>query len=87
MGDVLIVFSSSTTANRLKKLAFKNQIKGVSIVQTPKAISKDGCTYSLRCSAGQVSELTALADEYGIRYNKIYREYLGMDGLKSYEPY
>lgn len=87
MGYVLMVFSSSTTASRLKRLAFRSQMRSVSMLQTPKAISENGCTYSIRCSAGELTDLKRLADEYGLRYLKIYRELTGASGTKSYELY
>lgn len=85
MGSVYLVFSSSTTAGRLKKLAGQEGIPGVGLVQTPKAISHNGCTYSIRCAPAQLSRLQGLAAENGIRYNKIYREIVGPRGMKTYE--
>ena len=87
MGNVLMVFSSSTTASRLKKLAFRNGINGLSIIQTPKVISKDGCTYSIKCDSEQLSFLKKLAEEYGIKYNNVFREFLDAKGNKMYDRY
>lgn len=87
MGYVLMLFSSSTTANRLKRLAFRSNLREVSMIQTPKLISQNGCTYSLRCPVSTISELRQLADEYGLKYSKVYRELVGPNGIKSYELY
>lgn len=87
MGYALMVFSSSTTASRLKRLAFRAQLRDVNLMQTPKIISKNGCTYSVRCKVSELAALKSMADEYGLRYLKIYREITGTNGTKSYELY
>ena len=87
MGYVLMVFSSSTTASRLKRLAFRAQLRDIGLIQTPKIISKNGCTYSIRCRVSELAALKNMADEYGLRYLKIYREITGAGGVKSYELY
>lgn len=87
MGYALIVFSSSTTASRLKRLAALKGIRGVNIIQTPKSISKNGCTYALRCPGSELFALKALAEEYGLGILTLYREILGTDGRKTYELY
>ena len=87
MGYALMVFSSSTTASRLKRLAFRSRLRGVDLIQTPKAISENGCTYSIRCPVRELAALRALADEYGLRYGKIFREMSDEFGRKGYEPY
>lgn len=87
MGYTLMVFSSSTTASRLKRLAEANGIRGLGIVQTPKNISKNGCTYALRTPIGEISALKTLAEEYGLGILTVYREIIGTDGRKSYELY
>lgn len=87
MGYALIVFSSSTTATRLKRLASRGGINSVSVIQTPKSVSQNGCSYSVRCPNSTLSLLKSLADEYGLNYTKIYRELVGASGIKSYELY
>ena len=87
MGYAIIVFSSSTAASRLKRLASRGGINSVSVIQTPKSVSENGCSYSVRCPNGMLSVLKSLADEYGLNYTKIYRELIGASGLKSYELY
>ncbi len=87
MGYAIIVFSSSTTASRLKRLATRGGINSVSVIQTPKSVSENGCSYSVRCPNSIISVLKSLADEYGLNYTKIYRELIGASGVKSYELY
>ncbi len=87
MGYFLFIFSSSTTAGRLKRLASKNGYGPVGLVQTPKRISENGCSYALKVSGAQMSALRGLAEEYGLKINGIYREIMGVDGSKSYEQY
>lgn len=85
MGYALMVFSSSTTASRLKRTALRNGIMDVGIVQTPKTISANGCTYSVRVKFSDLSALKHLAQEYGLQTAGVYRETMGIDGRKSYE--
>lgn len=85
MGYALIVFSSSTTASRLKRMAFRDGIKDVGMIQTPKIISVNGCTYSVRARVSDLEQLRQTAEEYGLKYIRIYREIIGTDGQKSYE--
>ncbi len=84
MQVALIAFSSSTMANRLKKLAANEGIYPVTMIQTPKIISQNGCTYSLKCDMNALHELLHLADHYGIKHGFVYREFVGVDGRKSY---
>ncbi|MBR5157172.1 MAG: DUF3343 domain-containing protein [Clostridia bacterium] len=87
MGYAIIVFSSSTAASRLKRLASKAGINSAGVVQTPKSVSKNGCSYALKCPTSVLSVLKSLADEYGLNYTNIYRELISPDGTKSYELY
>ena len=87
MGAFLLIFSSSTTAGRLKRIAAKSGYAPVNLVQTPRMISENGCSYALKVSGSHLSAVKALAEEYGLRINSIYRELVGTDGTKSYERY
>ncbi len=85
MSQALLTFSSSTTANRLKKLAGGEAIRGIALVQTPKALSQNGCAYSLRCPFDSLSSLLELAHRFGIRHGQVYRELVDQAGRKLYE--
>ncbi|MBR6729189.1 MAG: DUF3343 domain-containing protein [Clostridia bacterium] len=85
MGNAWIVFASSTSAGRLKKLAFKNGLQQVKLLQTPKEISQNGCTYALYCSGETLPALLALAQEYKIRYGHVYRESGGREGSRQFQ--
>ncbi len=85
MSQALLTFSSSTTANRLKKLAANEALRGISFVQTPKALSQSGCTYSLRVPMGSLPALLELAARFGIRHGQVYRELQDSSGRKLYE--
>ncbi len=84
METALIAFSSSTTANRLRKLAVSEGFSNVTIQQTPKSISHNGCTYSVKCSMHVLSALLNLADAYGIQHGNVYREVTDETGRKFY---
>lgn len=85
MEAALIAFSSSTSANRLKKLAEKEQLYKVTITQTPRSISQNGCTYSVKCPMSHVAALLKLAEEYHIKHGQVYRETLDAEGRKFYQ--
>lgn len=85
MTSALVVFSSSTTANRLKRLAASENLRGVGLMQAPGAISRNGCNYALRCPAEILPTLLALAEKYGIRHGLVYRELTDYEGRKFYQ--
>ncbi len=85
MTSTLVVFSSSTTANRLKRLAASEQLHGVGLMQAPGAISRNGCTYALRCPADVLPALLALAERYNIKHGFVYRELTDYEGRKFYQ--
>lgn len=79
-----IVFSSSTSANRLKRLAAREQIRHAVIVQAPTALSVRGCTYAIKTDLKTLPLLTALANDYGISYSAVYHELTDRRGRKAY---
>ncbi len=85
METALIAFSSSTSANRLKKLATKEQISPLSLTQTPKSISQNGCTYSIKCSMHVLPALLQLAENYHIKHGNVYREMIDGGGRRFYQ--
>ncbi len=85
MQTALVVFSSSTMASRLKKLALQAGLRGVLMTQSPKAVSQNGCTYALRCSDEVLPALLQLADEYHVKHGHVYREMTDREGRKTYQ--
>ncbi len=85
METALIAFSSSTSANRLKRLAQEAGIGGVTLGQTPRAISENGCTYSLRAPLGALDRLLSISAEYHITHGRVYRETTDEFGRKFYQ--
>lgn len=84
MDDVFLIFSSSTTANRIRKLAAREGIRGLRVAQTPKVLSA-GCSYCLRCPAASLEAVCGIAEEYGASTDRRFREVIGEDGKKTYE--
>ncbi len=84
MQTALIVFSSSTTASRLKRLALLAQLGDVTMTQSPKSVSQNGCTYALRVSMNQLSSVLELANRYDIKHGSVYREAKDREGRKVY---
>ena len=85
MGTALVVFSSSTTASRLKKLAINEQLRGVTMTQSPKIVSQNGCTYALRCPMDVLPALLSLANLYHVKHGQVYREWIDKEGRKILE--
>ncbi|MBR5586602.1 MAG: DUF3343 domain-containing protein [Clostridia bacterium] len=69
----LIVFSSATTATRVKNELTKNKISA-KVVQTPKALSKSGCSYSVKAPESALFAAESAATALGVKIKNIYRE-------------
>ena len=87
MTSAIVVFSSSTTANRLKRLASAEQLRGVGLIQAPRALSQNGCTYALRFPAEVLTPLLSLAERYQVNHGQVYLELLDKEGRKFYRQY
>ena len=83
--SALVVFSSSTTASRLKRLAVSRGLKGVTMTQSPRALSQNGCTYALRCPFDVLPTLLELADVYHVKHGHVYKEMIDKEGRKLYQ--
>ena len=85
MGQALMTFSSSTTANRLKKLAAAEGVGGVFLMQAPRSVSQYGCSYCLRFSQSNLPALLEIADQYHVNYRQVYKELTDETGRKMYQ--
>lgn len=85
MQNCWIVFASSTSAGRLKRLALSSGLSDVKIVQAPKTISQNGCTYALTFSPGSLAHLLELADSYKIRHGFVYQEQNDANGNRYFK--
>lgn len=70
---MLIVLSSATSAERLKKMLGDKKIPS-EIVQTPKGISEGGCGYSLKVSDSFADEAVVMARKLHIGIKGVYSE-------------
>lgn len=70
---MLVVLSSLTSAQRLKKLLSAKNISS-EIIQTPKHLSEGGCSYSLRFNESHLKEVSSLASGLHITLKKVYKE-------------
>ncbi|NLM49778.1 MAG: DUF3343 domain-containing protein [Clostridiaceae bacterium] len=80
---MIAIFSSLTTVNRIKRY-FQSHGEVVTILQTPKELSKGGCTYSIRLQERQLRLLRQAAEELGVKIKGIYRE-TQQGGKRVYE--
>lgn len=79
---MLATVASSTSANRIKRRLSEFGIHS-SVIQTPQALTKEGCGYSLRFDdiSKKIVEKTAI--ELGIKIRAFYSESI-TDGEKTY---
>ena len=70
---LLIIFSNLTQTSSFKKLAAKRGIGGVRIIQTPQALSGEGCSYAVRAKYEKRDMLFRLMDENGSYPLHVYR--------------
>ena len=71
--QMLVVLSSSTSAERLRKLMSSEKIHS-ELIQTPKAYSKGGCSYSLRFNKVNLDDVKSLVSKLRISVRGYYPE-------------
>ncbi len=79
---MLATVASLTAANRIKRRSNEYGVYS-SVIQTPQAISKDGCGYSLRFDGTSKRIIENSAENLGIRIRAFYDEEV-IDGKKIY---
>lgn len=77
---MLIVLSSATSAERMKKLLAEKKISA-EVVQTPKSISEGGCGYSVRVNDRYKDEALTAAKSLKIAVKSVYDELGGKKDL------
>ena len=83
MGKILITFIKQSSAYKLKKAAKMHGIS-TNIVQTPKEMSKGGCSYAVLAKRNDTNKLVSLCEEFGIDYRKVLVVYSDTNGKKVY---
>ncbi len=81
MNEVLIIFSSATTASRIKKFLADGGFYA-RVIQTPKMLSPGGCSTAVSATAEAVPSAIRHADKLGVKIKGIYEK---TDG--GYVPY
>lgn len=79
---MLATVASLTSANRIKRRASESGISTV-VIQTPQALAKEGCGYSLRFDDGAKNYVYSAAAELGIKIRAFYLESV-VDEKKHY---
>lgn len=83
MGEILITFIKQSLAYKLKKAANMSGI-AAKIVQTPKELSRGGCSYAVLAKRADANRLTEICRDYGINYRRVILVYTDMNGKKVY---
>ena len=83
MGEILITFIKQSSAYNLKKAA--NQ-KGINakIIQTPKELSRGGCSYGVVMKRQDMSRAIKLCRDNKIEYRKVFAIFSDRQGNKEY---
>lgn len=71
MNWCLITFRSVTRAQRAEKLLTEKRVSCV-LQRTPRWMQEQGCGYSLRVPAGEVSGALVLMENGNLPYRKVY---------------
>ena len=71
MNRLLVVYSSATTATRLKMSLAKDGYDA-RVLQTPQALTSSGCGYSVGIYPSALGRLKALTYQMGVRFKGIY---------------
>ncbi len=72
--NILIVFASLTTANRIKSLLEKNHSVPSQVIQTPKAIPLKSCSYCLRIKEQYLYQSWNIIKNMDVYTKGVYRE-------------
>ena len=70
--NILIVFASATTVTRIKKQLAQLRLKS-KIMQTPKSLAGDGCSFSLVTSIENLAEVENLARRLDVKIKGVYK--------------
>ncbi len=85
MSQIIVLYSSATTANRLKN-ALSREGVSASVMQTPKGLSKGGCSYCLRIGQSALPRLRELTHKMDVKIKAVYMETRSSTSC-SYQPY
>ena len=72
ISGLLIIFSSATTATRVKNELSKNKFPA-KVVQTPKNLTKSGCSYSVKTTPEALPAAEKAAEDLGVKIKNIFR--------------
>ena len=78
---LLITFSSATTATRIKNELTKSKFSA-KVIQTPKILTKNGCSYSVKTTENALAAAEKAAEKLGVKIKNVFR----FDG-KDYVEY
>lgn len=71
MDSIIILFSSSTSAVRVKE-GLQRRGFSAKVIQTPSRLARGGCNYSVRAQAAAMAEAEKIIKTVGMRTRGIY---------------
>ncbi len=84
MEERLITFLSQTSAYRFLHLARENGV-AARLTQTPKELSRGGCSYAAVCDGYALKSLMPLVRKNGISFSRIFVKRIDRNGKMRYE--
>ncbi len=84
MNYSIIALSSVTAAKRVERLALENGIF-CQTLHTPKIISKNGCSHSVRVKRHLTGDILGICSKLGIQVKGVYAERTVAKGRVEYE--
>jgi len=86
MKNAWIIYSSITSASRIKKICAQKS-KQCIVHQTPAAMSATGCNYGIRCNQKDLPFVLDLSKELKLTIKGVYIETTNETGEVEYEKY
>lgn len=71
MNEILVVFASATTVARVRKMLKAKNFKS-RILQTPKILSEDGCSFAIISAYEAADEIKLISEKLGVIIKAIY---------------
>ena len=84
MQTCLITFLSQTQANRFRAVLQRSGV-AVLVVQTPKEISRGGCSYGARINRRELGRIIGICRENGVSFSRVFAESVAGNGRRFYE--
>lgn len=73
MREILVVFASLTSANRVKAYLYKNYSLNAYVMQTPKKLEISGCSYCIKINENHLDYIINAVKQLSVSSKGVYR--------------